>query len=472
MCKPAIIIVLWTAAQLVAVPAATAAEPPAASSPAFTETEQKAFDTMYGARIKQATTRVRRAALAKELYGGLGGVKGGLKYLLLHNTKNLAIKGGDLGLGVEALGKLIAMKRGDLTAPLTELLDLQIRRFAELQRMAKTSPDAKAIAKKRHALGTEAVDVAIELANIHRAAGRFKKAEWPESRVMSIAALISSPKRTRLRQGVAMSRALNRLTRQADLYKKQGKLNHAVWAWLDAGMYARAHAVKVSEPDATAVLVLRAALDETATPADILAAAQAWDKRSAIQRGALEQLRLTRAAELYRRYLKVGEKLGLQVAKVRLTAIAEKLGDLLSAQHKSGELVHLVDVKEVSARVGWGSFGKITVARGPLGIAGRKFLTGLSVHAGSRVVYSLKGQYKLLSVYYGLKTGAGGAATFHVICDGKEVFKSGHLYSNSKGGVNKPLQVRIVGVDKLELVTKGVRGGAGAFSCWGDPTVR
>ena len=269
-----------------------------------------------------------------------------------------------------------------------------------------------------------------------------------------------------------MSRALGRLTRQADLYKRQGKLNHAVWAWLDAGMYARAGALKASKPDATALLVLRAALDKTAAPADILAAAQAWDKRSATQRGAIEQLRLTRAAELYRRYLKVGEELGLQVAKVRLKAITEKLGDLLSAQCKSGELVYLVDVKEVSARVGWGSFGKITVARGPLSIAGRKFRTGLSVRAGSRVVYSLKGQYKLLSVYYGMKTGAGGAATFHVICDGKEAFKSGHMYSNSKGGVSKPLLVRIVGVDKLELVTKGVRGGAGAFSCWGDPTVR
>jgi|GEM_PF-3058551 len=472
MSKHTTIIVLWIAVQFVVGPVSMYSANHAEGSEAFTENEEKAFNSMYGARIAKATTRVRRSALAKELYGGLADVKGGLKYLLLQNTQKLAVKGGDLSLAIKALRELIAMKRGDLSVPLTELLELQIRRFAELKRLGKTGPDAKAIAKKRHSLGSEAIDVAIELANIHRSSGRFKEAEWSETRILSIAALISSPKRTRLRQGIAISRTLRRLTVQANLYKKEGKLNHAIWAWLDAGMYARADELKPGEPDEKSVLVLRAALDKTAAPADILSAAQVWDKRSATQRGAIEQLRLARAAELYRRYLKVGEKLGLQVAKVRLAAITEKLGDLLSAQHKSGELVYLVDVKEVSARVGWGSFGRITVARGPLGIAGRNFMTGLSVHAGSRVVYSLKGQYKLLSVYYGLKTGAGGAATFHVICDGKEVFKSGHMYSNNKSGVSKPLQVRLVGIDKLELVTKGVRGGAGAFSCWGDPTVR
>ena len=471
MRKLGMVVVLWAGVCLAVASGASAAEPPVGPA-GFTDKEKQAFDSMYGARIAKATTGPRRAALAKELYAAAGGCKGGLKYILLQNTKTLAVKSGDSGLAIDALTGLIAMKRGDLTGPLTELLELQIRRFTELKRAAKSSPNAKAIAKECRALGVAAIDVAIELAGIHRAAGRFKEAERPETRVQNIAAVISSPKRTRLRQGVLMSRALGALNRKADSYKKQGKLNDAVWAYLDAGMYAEASALKPEKPDPAAVLALRAAVDITVPPADILAAAQAWDKRSAGARGAFEQLRLARAAELYRQYLKDGDELGIQVARARLTTISEKLGDLLSAQRVSGELVYLVDLEKVSARVGWGSFRKVTVASGPLGIAGRKFSTGLAVHANSRVVYSLKGQYKRLSIYYGMKTGAGGAATFHILCDGKEVFKSGHQWKNSKGGVNKPLQLRIVGVDKLELVTKGVRGGAGAFSCWGDPTVR
>jgi len=444
----------------------------AAAQEPFTAKEQEAFNDMYKARIGKATTRAKRAALAKELFAGVGGVQGGLKYLLLDNVRQLAADGGDLDLAIKALSELIAMKRSDPAGPLGELLDLQVRRFAELQRLVRTARNRTAIVKTLYALGAEAIDSAIALANLHRAARRFKEAEKPENRVLRIAGLISSPRRTRLRQGIAMSRALDRLMRQADYCRRQGKLTQAVWAYLDAGMYAEAAELKPPEPDATAALVLRAAVDKTVSPADILAAAKAWDKRSGMERGAMEQLRLSRAAELYRRYLAVGDRLGLQVAKVRLKAITGKLGDLLSAQRKSDEWVYLVDVQEVSARVGWGSFGRITAAKGPIGIAGRKFLTGLSVHAGSHVVYSLKGQYKVLSVHYGLKTGAGGAATFHVICDGKDVFKSGHMYSNSTGGVTKPLLIRIVGVNKLELVTKGVRGGAGAFSCWGDPKVR
>jgi hypothetical protein len=179
-----------------------------------------------------------------------------------------------------------------------------------------------------------------------------------------------------------------------------------------------------------------------------------------------------RAAELYERYMPVGDELNLKVAKIRLKAIHQKLGDMLAALRKPAEWVYLADMKEESVRVGWGSLKKITAAKGPLSIAGKKFPTGLWAHASSRLVYLLAGKYKQFSTFYGLQTGAGGAASFHIICDGKTVFSSPGMWSNHTQGVRKAVVVSVVGVEKLELVTKGIRGGAGAFSCWGDPRVR
>ena len=105
-------------------------------------------------------------------------------------------------------------------------------------------------------------------------------------------------------------------------------------------------------------------------------------------------------------------------------------------------------------------------------IAGRKLATGLRVHASSKVVYSLRGRCRQLSIHYGLLTGAGGVASFHIVCDGKKAFDSPWLWSNHTRGVGKPTILNIAGVDKLELITTAHRGGAGAFSAWGDPKVR
>jgi rubredoxin len=71
-----------------------------------------------------------------------------------------------------------------------------------------------------------------------------------------------------------------------------------------------------------------------------------------------------------------------------------------------------------------------------------------------------------------LLTGAGGVASFHIVCDGKKAFDSPWLWSNHTQGVGKPTILNIAGVDKLELITTAHRGGAGASSAWGDPKVR
>ena len=108
-----------------------------------------------------------------------------------------------------------------------------------------------------------------------------------------------------------------------------------------------------------------------------------------------------------------------------------------------------------------------------LAIAGVKKATGISAHAPSRVVYRLGGKYRECSTALGMKTGAGGGARFHVIADGKTIYSSVAMWKRSRSAVTKPVVLKIVGVDTLELVAKGAGGStAGSWSAWGDPKVR
>jgi hypothetical protein len=74
-----------------------------------------------------------------------------------------------------------------------------------------------------------------------------------------------------------------------------------------------------------------------------------------------------------------------------------------------------------------------------------------------------------------LKAGAGGAAVFVIVADGKEVFRTGEIYGyghTHDEGTKTPIKLDITGVKLLELKAIGVRGGASAWSAWGDPKVR
>jgi hypothetical protein len=74
-----------------------------------------------------------------------------------------------------------------------------------------------------------------------------------------------------------------------------------------------------------------------------------------------------------------------------------------------------------------------------------------------------------------LKTGAGGATVFVILADEKEVFRTGEIYGKGHTltrGTRTPVKLDVTGVKVLELKAIAVRGGAGAWSCWGDPKVR
>jgi len=468
MCRRILLLAALTGGLAIAGAGRAEGKPPAP----FTARDKQTFDDLYQPRIKQAARRKAKAELAKELLAGAGQARGGMKYLLLSATKDLAVTAADLDTAVQAQQQLVELKRGDPNADLRELLGLQLRHFNVLKRKRVPPRDRAALKKELYALGGRIVDNAITLGNAHRGAGDYAAAEEAEKLAENTASLISSPRLTQLRQGIQMSQTLKGLVDQARRYVNLERLAQAQWAYLDAGLYDEAAKLQPAERDETAALVLAAATSKTPSPEIVFEAAKTWDKRSLAAKGSLQQIRLARAAELYRQTLATGKEADRTVAKIRLQAIEKQLGEMLASLKKPTEWVYLVDVKEDSAKVGWGSFGRIRRDKGPLGIAGKNFETGLSVHASSKVVYTLQGQYRQLSICYGLRTGAGGAATFEVVGDGKSLFKSGGMWSNHTHGVRAPLLLNITGVDKLELVTKGLRGGQGAFSAWGDPKVR
>jgi hypothetical protein len=453
---------------------AGAAEPAEPSDPAsgqtpYTAEEKKTFDDLYQDRITKARSRQDRAALAKELMAGVDGVQGGLKYLLLAATKDLAAKGSDLELAAKAQQQTVDLKVGDSKALLAELMDLQLDLFTARGKTAKSLSDAK---RTLADLGNRIVENAMTLGRAYRCELDFAAAEQAETKALQPATIIASERLPTLRQTIAISEQLKKLVSMAKGHEARGKTDLAVSEYMDAGLFPEAARLSAGQSDQTAALLIRVATHPAPAEADVLAAAKAWDKRATECKGALETIRLLRAAELYEHYMALGKGLEKDAAKIRLRAISQKLGDLLGLLRAESEWLYLAEMQHESGRVGWGSMKKVTRGNKPAGIAGRAFATAIYVHASSKVVYALRGQYRQLSFAYGMGTGAGGAAWFEVVCDGKSVWKSSGMWSNHTHGVRSATVLSIAGVEKLELLTHGIRGGAGAHSWWGDPKVR
>jgi len=134
----------------------------------------------------------------------------------------------------------------------------------------------------------------------------------------------------------------------------------------------------------------------------------------------------------------------------------------------------LADIEPAEAEVGHSELTRYGKGGDGLGIGGKKFDTAILAHASSSIIYNLDGQYAELSTSYGMKDGSGGSAVFHIIVDGKDEFTSDGMwsYGGTKTKGHKPISIRLSGAKTLELKTVGVRGGAGAWSAWGDPKIR
>jgi hypothetical protein len=466
-----ILLVTAVVSLVLALPAVAASSDDAApdATAPYTAEEKKTFDGLYAARIQQARRTEERVALAKELLAGAESAAGGLKYLLLATAKDLALKGRSTDLALDAQRRLVDEGAGDAAGLRSEWLDLQIDRFNELLRTARSAEEAKRLV---YDTGSRLLENALALARLYRGAGDFDAAARAANKALKPATLIKANRLTELRQSIAIDEQLGRLVSMAKGHEARGKVEQAIAEYLDAGLVQEAARLLADHPDDEALLLVRVAQAAAPEPADLLAAAQAWDERARQARDTLETIRLLRAGDLYMRFMARGQGLELEVAKIRLQAIQERLGDLLGALRKAEEWVYLAEVAHESARVGWGSLRKVTRKDKPCGIVGRKFATGIYAHATSKVVYALKGQYKQFSFCYGMSTGAGGAAWFEVIADGKRLWKSSGMWSNHTHGVRKPTVLNVVGVETLELVAHGIAGGAGAHAWWGDPKIR
>lgn len=138
------------------------------------------------------------------------------------------------------------------------------------------------------------------------------------------------------------------------------------------------------------------------------------------------------------------------------------------------EWTFLADVEPAKASVGYSKLSRFKKGGEGLGIGEKQFETAILAHASSSITYELEGKYEELSTSYGMQNGAGGSAVFHVILDGEEKFRSDGMwsYGATKAKGHKPVTINISGGKVLELKTVGVRGGAGAWSAWGDPRIR
>jgi len=435
----------------------------------YTAEEKRTFDGLYAGRIQGARRVEERVALAKELLAGAESATGGLKYLLLAGAKDLALKGRSTELALDAQRRLVDVGAGAPAALRADWLDLQVDRFNELLRAARSAKEAERLL---YDTGTRLVENALALARLYRGDGDFDAAARVANKALKPATLIKAPRRTALRQSIAIDEQLGRLVSMAKGHEARGRTDQAIDEYLDAGLVQEAARLLADHPDEEASRLVRVAQAAAPEAADLLAAAQAWDKRAQQAKDALETIRLLRAADLYEQVIAHGDGLEPHVAKIRLQAIHDRLGDLLGALRKPAEWVYLAEVPHESARVGWGSLRKVSRKDKPCGIVGRKFATGIYAHATSKVVYALKGRYKQFSFCYGMGTGAGGAAWFEVLGDGKRLWKSGGMWSNHTHGVRKPTVLNVVGVETLELVAHGIAGGSGAHAWWGDPRVR
>ncbi|MGL4821226.1 MAG: NPCBM/NEW2 domain-containing protein, partial [Bacilli bacterium] len=139
------------------------------------------------------------------------------------------------------------------------------------------------------------------------------------------------------------------------------------------------------------------------------------------------------------------------------------------------KLVHASDMKEQSAKVGWGRFGKdtnpngkaITLVRDGVKVTVAK---GLGTHANSEVVYDVQNKgfdtfEAMIGVDQSVDVGQA-SVSFEVWADEKMVYNSG-LYKGTENG--RFISVPISGAKTIKLITKdGTGGNAYDHSVWGD----
>lgn len=130
--------------------------------------------------------------------------------------------------------------------------------------------------------------------------------------------------------------------------------------------------------------------------------------------------------------------------------------------------VELTSLKADSVQVGWGrpAFDRVPGQSPVLESAGEIFETGIYAHAPARHVYRVDKKWKQLTGKAGLAAGHGGTVEFEITGDGKRLWKSRVL----KAGMLSEFNVKLDGVEKLELLTHPTGDGPGSdWGLWLEP---
>jgi len=435
----------------------------------YTKKELADFRLLYEERIRGAASPKDQSALASEMLGASKEFEGGMRYLILDAAKDLAVESRALPTAVSLLELLVTSETSLKKQYLTELLDQRVKLLDE--RVSKAGKEAVSSDKELSGLCTATIENAIGVCRWNLADAQFQEAKKALGQGMVASNILSATETLRLRRYETIA---TKLEAQQSLAEKilADDQTAALWAFLEAGAFAKAKAILDDGTGENLRTTIVIGLDEDAADDAVLAAARAWESRADEAKGVLRQVRLNRAVTLYDHRLTGKKAEGRDSAKARLRAISEELGEFMDAVRRPVDWVCLVDYPMESSKVGWGHLGIVTPDKGPLGIAGRNVVTGFAAHAYSRLVFDLKGKFRTLTTAFGLQNGAGGAARFKIVCDGKDAYNGPYMWRQHDWAVRKPVKLNVVGVDKLELISEFHRHPAGAFSAWGDPKVR
>lgn len=104
--------------------------------------------------------------------------------------------------------------------------------------------------------------------------------------------------------------------------------------------------------------------------------------------------------------------------------------------------------------------------KNPISIGRQEFEHGLGVHAPSRIVFPLDGNYKTFHVVPGPDDANGGLLEMKILVDDKEVWSSGQVKSVRFAA--EPLEFPVAGAQTLTLIVDDCGERGGDHASWGD----
>ena len=109
-----------------------------------------------------------------------------------------------------------------------------------------------------------------------------------------------------------------------------------------------------------------------------------------------------------------------------------------------------------------------SVSGGPISIGGVKYARGLGVHSDSKLTFNLDGQFSTFHVVPGPDDAHRGQLEMIILMDGKEVYRSGVVTSQTFG-LAEALELPVAGANQLTLLVEQADGSNGGdHANWAD----